>query len=241
MSSPDPPLNPETLDELLSADLDGEFERAAADLGFTVDEARAAMHATADTARRRAQLGAARDRLAIPIVLPPTIEQTLVSAALGGPVDELRAVRERRTRSWRVLVAAGSAVAVVAALLVVVVVFAATNHHGGVSTSASAVARPAHPSLPRLAAPLESQPVVEFGDVSRPATLRGGRGTAPARSAGLLGRDVVGRGRSDPHHRRGAQRRRTRRPGRDGAGGPGRTAGPARSAGIGRSAGTARR
>jgi len=169
MSSPEPPLNPETLDELLSADIDGEFERAAADLGFTVDEARAAMDATADTARRRAQLHTARDRLATPIVLPPAVEQTLVSAALRGPLDELRAVRDRRTRSWRTVVAAGSAAAVIAG---VVVVFAATSHHGGVSKSASAVSRAAPPNLARVAAPLVSQTAIEFGDVSRPATLR---------------------------------------------------------------------
>ncbi|MGO9877337.1 MAG: hypothetical protein ACLPVY_26450 [Acidimicrobiia bacterium] len=168
MSAPEPPLNPETLDELLSADIDGEFERAAADLGFTVDEARAAMNATAGTARRRTQLGAAADRLATPIVLPAAVEQALVSAALRGPVDELRAVRQRRTRSWRVLVAAGSAAAVIAA----VVVFAATNDHGGVAKSASAVSPAAHPRLPLVGPPLQSEQAVEFGDVSGPATLR---------------------------------------------------------------------
>ena len=35
MNTPDQPLSPELLDELLSADLDGEFDRAATELGYT--------------------------------------------------------------------------------------------------------------------------------------------------------------------------------------------------------------
>ena len=58
MNTPDQPLSPETLDELLSADLDGELERAAAELGFTLDDAarRARRHA------RRRRAGATRSR-----------------------------------------------------------------------------------------------------------------------------------------------------------------------------------
>ena len=43
MNSPDQPLDPETLDELFSAELDGELDRAAAGLGLTPEAARAAL------------------------------------------------------------------------------------------------------------------------------------------------------------------------------------------------------
>lgn len=44
------PLEPEPLDELLSAELDGEFAAAARDLGLSVDEATARLR---DAERRR--------------------------------------------------------------------------------------------------------------------------------------------------------------------------------------------
>ena len=41
MNPPDHPLSPELLDELISADLDGELDRAAADLGVDPERRRA--------------------------------------------------------------------------------------------------------------------------------------------------------------------------------------------------------
>ena len=60
MNTPDQPLNPELLDELLSADLDGEFDRAATELGFEPQTARQWIARTRVTC---ATLLAARDLL----------------------------------------------------------------------------------------------------------------------------------------------------------------------------------
>ena len=46
MNEPLSPLPPEQVDELLSAELDGEFDAAATDLGFSPDDARARLDAT---------------------------------------------------------------------------------------------------------------------------------------------------------------------------------------------------
>jgi hypothetical protein len=169
MNTPDAPLTPETLDELLSADLDGEFERAAAELGFTVDDARDALDAAPATPQRRAELIRARELLAAPVSVAPSVTARLVAAALDGSVDELRAGRQRRTRSWRRLVTVAAAAAVAAGVVALV----ATNRHAGRSSTVASGALPktAEPSA-RRAAPRRSGHSVDFGDVSSPATLR---------------------------------------------------------------------
>ena len=169
MNAPGTPLSPETLDELLSADLDGELDRAAADLGLTLDAAVAVIDASPDAPRRRAELTRARDMLAVPIPLAPEQELHLVAGALQGPVDELRAARERRTRAWRVLVAVGSAAAVIAGIVALVHTHPAGEAKSSTASSNAALATPATRPTPPVTAALHS---VEFGDVSRPATLR---------------------------------------------------------------------
>ena len=59
------PLTSDQVDELLSAELDDDFDAAARDLGLEPDDARVPLHATPGTdARRRRSLVAARDALA---------------------------------------------------------------------------------------------------------------------------------------------------------------------------------
>src|SRR4051794_41932798 len=54
MNGPNEPLTAAALDELLSADIDGELDRAAADLGVTPEAAQAAITTPAAVARRAA-------------------------------------------------------------------------------------------------------------------------------------------------------------------------------------------
>jgi hypothetical protein len=67
MNDASAPLTADQIDELLSADLDGEFDAAALDLGLTVDEARRRLAASPDVEGRRAMLTRARDAMVAPI------------------------------------------------------------------------------------------------------------------------------------------------------------------------------
>ena len=52
-------LDPVTLDELLSADLDGELDAAAADLGFDIEAVRTAIDNDPTALQRRGELASA--------------------------------------------------------------------------------------------------------------------------------------------------------------------------------------
>ena len=117
------PLDERVLDELLSADLDGELAAAAADLGLSVDEARAAISSAAAVARRAA-LG--RASAAVGASVPPLDPDTtarLVTASIteARKDDELGTARRRRERrgdtARRVMVVAGSAAAAIAVIV----------------------------------------------------------------------------------------------------------------------------
>jgi hypothetical protein len=113
------PLADGDLDALLSAELDGDLEAAAADLGLAPGTATQRLAATPGAAERRLALARARDLLATPIAALDTSARTgLVDAAVGAArPDDLAAARARRAaRPGRSRVAwlAGSAAAVVA-------------------------------------------------------------------------------------------------------------------------------
>jgi hypothetical protein len=112
------PLTPDLVDELLSADLDGEFDAAARDLGLDPVEARTRLAALPAVANRRAALTRARDAFA---QVPPVDE--LLAARLrakatkaGDQVDPSRrapgARRWQRTLGISGAVAAGIAIVV---------------------------------------------------------------------------------------------------------------------------------
>jgi hypothetical protein len=143
MNGPEQPLSSDTLDELLSADLDGELDRAAVELGFTPESARAALEASPGADARRAALLRARDALAETPVLEPDTASRLVAATLAHAADERRIVPpqavtplppHRDRNAWRVLVGVGTAAAVIAG----VVALSATNPRGDKSSSSSA-------------------------------------------------------------------------------------------------------
>jgi len=114
-------LTPELIDELCSADIDGELDAACADLGIPVDDARAAI---ATNATRRGALARASSAVGAPLD--------------GDSLDELERRRIARLASGRAfrskvqdrrrLVFLGAA-AVVAAIAIVAVI--ATRNNGG--------------------------------------------------------------------------------------------------------------
>lgn len=171
MNTPERPLDPETLDELLSAELDGELERAAVELGFTPEAARAALEETPEISRRRDAIARARARLAAPPPLDPAVELRLAEVALAAKTDEVAVRRSRRhgrEQAWRIVVAAGSAAAVVAGI----VALAATGHQSESKSSTASTATIAVPkSAPAKPATASDRAPVVFGDVSDPKVL----------------------------------------------------------------------
>jgi hypothetical protein len=166
MKSPNPPP-PGTLDELLSADIDGELERAAADHGLTLDAARTAI-ATPEAVVRRAALTQARDLVASPVPLDPADADRLVAGALDRTrhENELAAARRRRNRFD-----AARRVAIAAAAIVVVFGGIAVLARGTTSSSSSgSKASSAGSARPEIAAP--ASPAAELGDLSTNRALR---------------------------------------------------------------------
>jgi hypothetical protein len=127
MTGPLEPLPPDLVDELLSAELDGELADAAADLGFTLEEVDARLAATPGVDTRRAHLGRARAVLAVEPLPEETRAAFVARAVAEGPVDELS---KRRRRLLPII--SGS---VAAALLVVVGVTAISGRGDDDATS----------------------------------------------------------------------------------------------------------
>ncbi len=124
-----PPLPADQVLELLSAEIDGEFDAAATDLGLTPADARARLDATPGVAERRAALTGTRTALAVPELDEATRER-LVSTALQSPAasDELSTRRARRSMGRVIGIAATIAAVVVGAGALAVV--AGDNDNG---------------------------------------------------------------------------------------------------------------
>lgn len=155
-----PPLPPETVDELLSAELDGELDAAAADLGLDPEQARAVVAAQGE---RYALLGASREALADVAPLDELTRRRLVSAAVGAPGRSATGTRRNPTRLLTVL---GGAAALLA---LVVGIGASLRSSGGADRTASSAGDGGAPSP---AAGSTAGEVVDLGDVSEPAALR---------------------------------------------------------------------
>ena len=113
------PLPPERVDELLSAELDGELAAAAAELGLTLDGARAALDATPGVDERRAALAAARAALVADPLPAPRREAIVAAAIASARRDELAARRPRRHRSLALAGAAAAAAVVLVGLVAI--------------------------------------------------------------------------------------------------------------------------
>ncbi len=187
MNAPIEPLEPDVVDELWSAELDGEFDAAAADLGLSADAARARLAATPGANARRQALELARDALRAPVApLPADARAGVLAAATHGHAgtDELARRRSRRPSSGRL---AGFAVAAAAILLVVgIAVSIATtgSDHSGDSSASRAAdtatsgaeapdeSREGFASTPPVAGAAAPVPVHDFGVVGDEDTLR---------------------------------------------------------------------
>jgi hypothetical protein len=109
------PFEPDQLDEVLTAELDGELDAVARDFGLDAEELSARLRATPGVAVRRAALTAARELLAQVPELDELAAARLRNAALLEAAHE-RAYRTNGTRrrgGW-LLAAGGIAAAVVA-------------------------------------------------------------------------------------------------------------------------------
>jgi hypothetical protein len=138
------PLPPEQLDELLSADLDGEFDAAARDLGMEPAEARERIAVTPGAKERELSLAVARAAIAdVPSLDDETATRLRANATAAvnethetDDVDELAA---RRRKRYRVLASAG-AIAAAVALVLGIVATANSSDSSAKSSSASPLA-----------------------------------------------------------------------------------------------------
>ncbi len=140
------PLDPEHVDELLSADLDGELAGAAADLGYAADDVRAQIAADPALQARRAALEQARRELGTYAPLDEVTSARMRNAAHA----ELR--RPGRARLYAI--AGGLAAAIV--IVVVVAAIAVGSSHSSSTKSAASEAVPnatGTSSTPALPAP----------------------------------------------------------------------------------------
>jgi hypothetical protein len=153
-------LAPETVDELLSAELDDEFDAAARDLGFEPDAARAALASVPGVESRREALGRARDALAVLPEIDELTAQRLRSNALraGTRADE-ETRRGRRGRRWQRTAAVATAVAAAAA---VVVGIAALSSRRSDTSKTAAQSNAAPPKAAPASAPRASGPVQAY-------------------------------------------------------------------------------
>jgi hypothetical protein len=165
MNEPLLPLPPDQVDELLSGELDGEFDAAATDAGLTPDDARRRLDATPGVNARRHALTAARDQLAALPELDELIEARLRAKAMKAAAEEHASMSTARSRRrYRAL----SAVAGIAAAIAIVAGVAVLVNRGGSSakqsSAGSAVAAPptSHPAEKGKAS--DSYAVADFGD-----------------------------------------------------------------------------
>jgi hypothetical protein len=189
MNENPPPLSPEHVDELLSAELDGEFDAAAIDLGLDPDRATELLAATDGVDARRRQLEAARGVLG---EVPPLDEltatrlRTAAVAAASVSVDD--PARVRRRRAW-------TGVAGIAAVLVAVLGIATVANRNSSNPAEVATAGESNSNASRSAGPTTAPPLPSgaqnFGAAADAAalgdrirkTLHAADATAPERAA----------------------------------------------------------
>ena len=170
-----PAITAAQVDELLSAELDGEFDAAAADLGLQPDEARERLALVADVDARRDDLRAARDAVAAVDPVDEITEARWRAAAMDAfradiGTDRPAAVRPRARRAW--LYGAGAVAAACAGVFAL-----STAMHTSTKTTSVAASSPA-PTAPATTAPGRVSPaagsptsVFAYGAYDAPAEL----------------------------------------------------------------------
>jgi hypothetical protein len=174
MNEPTTPLSPELVDELLSAELDDKFDRAANELGLEPDHARARLAATPGVEQRRAALLQSRDAIAVAPPMDELLEQRLISKALRASeqesVSQHRLAAERRRRLW---LASGG---IAAAVLLVVGLALAINRNGGsqndVASGSADTGQPPVTTNSSAGGAAAAASSVDLGDVGDPGALR---------------------------------------------------------------------
>jgi hypothetical protein len=137
-------LAPEQLDEILSAELDGELAAAARDLGASVEAITARVNATPGADARRGALAAARDLLAAPPEIDELLAQRLRTKAIRAAAEQHTARElDRRRRRRQMFVGAGG---IAAAAVAVVALAGGLSHNGGSSTASEKAAGNAAPA-----------------------------------------------------------------------------------------------
>ncbi len=142
-------LAPEPLDDLLSAELDGEFAAAARELGLSVEDAEARIRATPGANERRVALAQARALLGV----APPIDELLAArlrakAVRAAEAEHAQHTAERRRRN-RILLSAGGIAAAIAAI--VAVANGVNGFHPDYSSSSKSASSASPPTERRLA------------------------------------------------------------------------------------------
>ena len=141
-------LAPESLDDLLSAELDGEFTAAARELGLSVDDAEARIRATPGADERRVALAQARGLLAV----APPIDELLAGrlrakAVRAAEAEHAHHAADRRRRNRILLSACGIAAAIAA---IVAVATGVNGFHPDYSSSSKSASIASPPTERRL-------------------------------------------------------------------------------------------
>jgi hypothetical protein len=135
-----PLFTAEQVDELLSAELDGEFDAAARDLGLDPDDARDRLATQVPgLVARRAALGAARDLLAeLPVVDELVVARVRAKAVRAAATEHEVGQATRTHRARRLTAIAGG----LAAAIAVIAGLAFTMQHDNGSASKSSAPAP---------------------------------------------------------------------------------------------------
>ena len=179
------PLTADQVDELLSADLDGEFDDAARDLGLDPADARARLaNEVRGVDDRRAALAAARDALAeapaVDDLLAARVRAKAMKAAASAHGDQ-QADRARRSRRlYAVAASLAAAIAIVAGI-------ALTLRDSNTSRKSSTAAKANGSTSANVPAPGASTRDVDFGAFADVPSL-----VARLRSAEALVGDSAG-------------------------------------------------
>lgn len=168
------PLTPETVDALLSAELDGDFEAAARDLGLDAPAARGQLDATPGVDDRRAALARARDLIASRPRVETSVADRQVTTALAA--DDLTAGRDRRRhreRQWRILVATGSVAAAIAVIVGIASMSTTSSSNPKASSAATTAGqKSADAEIGGVRTNSPTSSTVAFGDISDASSLR---------------------------------------------------------------------
>lgn len=186
------PFEPNELDELLSAELDGELDAAARDLGLSVAEVSERRRATPGAEDRRAALAAARDLLSA----APEIEELLAArlrakAVRVGAEENVSRRGDRSRRRRQIVLASAGLAAAIAAVVGIAAGLSKSRSGTSADGAARAVAAPAAPK------PTTSGPASALGPFTNVhalalAAVSGANAESVSKPATAVGQPTLG-------------------------------------------------